>query len=119
MGLLSAPLNMIKGRISDWVKGFLYRYIKDYGTIRDLEIDFMQKIIKISIDLNGEVEPIEVVVKGISSYREAGIYYLSFQSLSISRVWMNDLVKNNLARVLPHNRVEIDSKIGFIIHKIM
>ena len=119
MSILSGFTNQFKKPISRWVKIVAVKHIADYGKIEDLSIDFNEKSICCSLILNGEVEAITVEVKGFKVVKNMSKNYLTFQSVRLSREWMNTLADRFLPVFIQKNPLELPNNIALMLKLIL
>lgn len=93
-------------------KGVLYlanKEIQDFGSFEMLEIDKTNKTIKARLLLKGEREIVDVFIKNYKAVNFNGKDFLQFDSIKITREWLDIVANKYLRDKLGNLRVEIPS----------
>lgn len=93
-------------------KGVLHlanKEIQEFGAFEELDIDKKNKAIFAKLLLKGEREAIEVYIKNYRVVNFNGKDYLQFDSIRITREWLNAVANKYLRDQLGNLRVEIPS----------
>jgi hypothetical protein len=70
--------------------------VAPYGQVLRLRLDSTEKRAEILVDLDGERDPVEVVVGRYELRRLGSETFLTIQAISTSRAWMTSLAERNL-----------------------
>ena len=93
-------------------KGVLYlanKEIQEFGKFEELEIDKKNKTIDARLLLIGERESIDINIKNYQVVNFNGKDFLQFDSIKITREWLNAIANKYLRDKLGNLRVEIPS----------
>lgn len=71
-------------------------FCKEYGDMLDLSVNSKDKTMRVELLLKGETTPITVTVDNYELVTENGATALRLQGLSVSREWLDALVKTLL-----------------------
>lgn len=118
MKIFKSGLNLISKPLSGLAKKILQKYIDDYGVITNLCINFANKEVVINVELYGEPDVVQLSLTDISVIADNGGYYLRFEKVKVSRIWIQKLIDNYLPIIIPNKRIEIDRLLGVLLVKV-
>jgi len=92
MGFLSASKDRLVETMAPGVlnSGFL----RPYGRITDFKLNSESRELDVTIELNGEVEPLRVHIEEYELVEEAGKMLLIIHRVITSRTWLTALAKD-------------------------
>lgn len=118
MALFSAVANMFNTVISAWVRNYLEDYIKDFGTIDSLQLDFNKKTLACRLRLQGDSDPVDVNISGIHVCEQKGKSCFGFEELHVSREWIEKLYRRYAAKHLAENPIVLPDKVALLMKKV-
>ena len=71
-------------------------FLKPYGSLTALEIDSQKKSLFLTLELNGESQPVEIRVPHYELIERDGKTYLDLGEIITSRDWLNALLRDHL-----------------------
>lgn len=101
--------------INDQITKFLNQKMQGVGQIDNLQIE--DNAIKVTIALNGEPEPVQLEILGISWSTSSGTLHIYFESARASKVWLQALL--NIAAEKTGKRLSIPDKFSLAPIKMM
>src|SRR5688572_24879903 len=92
MGFLSASKDRLVETMAPGVlnSGFL----QPYGRITDFKLNSESRELDVTVDLNGEVEPLRVHIEEYELIEESGNIFLVIHRVVTSRPWLTALVRD-------------------------
>lgn len=77
--------------------GILDDYIRNFGSIRRLNIDSSAKTIEIELELKGEATPIRIQARDYEVIRGENQTWISVKSFASSREWLSAALNEHVA----------------------
>lgn len=69
---------------------------KSYGKMTDIHIDSANKSIRVTLELAGEIQPLEIEISPYEILQQDGGTFLRLGGIRTSRAWMNEVIANFL-----------------------
>ena len=106
MGFLSASKDRLVETMAPGVlnSGFL----QPYGRITDFKLNSESRELDVTVELNGEVEPLRVHIEEYELIEEAGKIFLIVHRVVTSRTWLKALATN----LAVGRKVELPENVG-------
>jgi hypothetical protein len=71
--------------------------IKDYGKILNLSINSKDKSVGLTVDLNGEKEPLNIKISNYRVFEKNGESFIKINGIETSRDWINRVASSYLS----------------------
>ena len=126
------PVQNIVGEITNWWRNnknsqiskiaisFVNARIKDYGKVSSLTIDTVNKNILLKIFLIGEKQNITVSIEKYEVVNRNGTAYIRFNDISVSKLWIDSLIKNLIIPdYMPDKVIEINKHYARIVNLLI
>lgn len=100
--------------VSAVMRPLAQRYLVEYAEMLELSVNSHDKTIRVQALLKGETTPISITIDGYEFVTENGVTWLRFQGLSVSREWLNTLVKT----LVTTDRIELPNALSATLLKL-
>ena len=71
-------------------------YLQPYGSLTELEIDSEKKSLRLTLELKGESQPVEIRVPRYQLVERGDETYIELGEIITSREWVNSLLRDHL-----------------------
>jgi len=97
-------------------KKFVNAMIHDYGEMVNLQIDSLNKTIRLEVLLKGEQESVFLTINNYTIVQQGDSFFLEFKTISASREWIDAAIQNIvIPRIAPLRQLKIESQYAKII----
>jgi len=83
--------------LSQGITPLIREKIAPYGTLRDFCLDTQNKRVTLSVELDGESEPLHLEIREYKVYEEGGGSWLLVEEIHCSKPWLAKLLQRYVA----------------------
>ncbi|MCY0966922.1 hypothetical protein [Parathalassolituus penaei] len=89
---------MFAGMVIKGLMAFIDKKLGDAGKVLDLQLDKDKRSMRMTLQLHGEAEALEVALLDYSLEQEGNVTRLNFGRVELSRPWMQSLLNHYLPK---------------------